>query len=135
MLFQPSPEETQRRDAIMDALLRATEAGTTIKLPAYDPEVSIAAEEFAATTVGIEPNPYGGTVGDLRYQFEGEEDLLHLIVTRLDNGPIRVEEGQAMGDFLFTGVPKSLFWFRPGTVSQHFYIGHDHLLAYWNPNP
>jgi hypothetical protein len=67
-------------------------------------------------------------VGDFRYQFEGEEDLLHLFVTRLDGSPIDSADGLAVAQFLMPTVPPALVWHKPGEFSQHFYVGHDDLL-------
>jgi hypothetical protein len=76
----------------------------------------------------VEPNPYSGTCGPFRYQFEGEEDLLHLIVTRHDGEPISPREGQEVASFVLEGLPTAMIWLRPGEYSQHFYFGHDELL-------
>jgi hypothetical protein len=99
-----------------------------IKLPDFDPTVSRGSGDFALTTVGIEPNDFGGRVGPYRYQFEGEEDLLHLIVTRLDGEPLSVEEGRDVAGFLLPEVEPGLLWLRPGQASQHFYLAHDELV-------
>jgi hypothetical protein len=128
-LLEASEAERDRRAAVMGAILEHTRANRTIKLPPFDPSVSEASPEFALQSVGIEPNPFGGTVGRYRYQFEGEEDLLHLIVTRIDGGALGPEEGQAVAAFLFQGVPPALIWLKPGEVSQHFYVGHDDLMG------
>ena len=123
----PTPAESARRDFVVGGLIQHTVDGTTIKLPPFDRNRSEGAA-FAMQTVGIEPNNFGGTVGDYRYQFEGEEDLLHLIVVRLDREKLSPEEGQAVGSFLLPHVPKAFIWLRPGEFSQHFYFGHDVLL-------
>ena len=130
MLFNPSPEEVDRRNTVMSRILDDIRTGTTIYLPDFDPNVSDGNEEFALIGVGLEPNIYGGTLDEFRYQFEGEEDLLHLMITRQDMGEISPEEAQAVVDFLYPGVPPAMMWFKPGKKSQHFYIGHDVLLEY-----
>ena len=99
----------------------------TIKLPNFDKNLSKSSPENALLTVGLEPNLFGGTVGPYRYQFEGEEDLLHLIVTRIDIGEISVEEAQDVAEFLLSPVAPALIWLKPGERSQHFYVGHDEL--------
>lgn len=125
------PEGAQaRRNEVILAIIEATDASQTIKLPPFDPDRSVAADGIAGSTVGIEPNPYGGVLGDFRYQFEGEEDLLHLIITRRNGGELSIEEGQWVADFLLSGVPKALIWFKHGTITQHFYLGHDDLVRY-----
>ena len=126
----PSVDEQARRASVLRAILAATAENRTIKLPPFDPQLSQPSSSVASVTVGLEPNPYGGIVGDLRYQFEGEEDLLHLIVTRLDQEPIPVEEARKLAAFLFDGVPPALVWLKPGEYSQHFYLGHDDLAKY-----
>lgn len=126
----PTPEEQTRRDQVIARILDDTRNLRTVFLPDFDPQLSRPSDEYAMATVGIEPNPYGGTFGPFRYQFEGEEDLLHLIVTRLDQSAFSPEEAQAVVSFLYPGVPTALMWFKSGTVSHHFYLGHDVLLEY-----
>ncbi|RYG38555.1 hypothetical protein EON81_03380 [bacterium] len=101
----------------------------TIKLPPFDPEISRPSDRFALLSVGLEPNDFGGTVDRFRYQFEGEEDLLHIIVTTVDDSPVTPAQGQMVCGFLLQGVSPALIWFRPGEYSQHFYVGHDELVG------
>jgi hypothetical protein len=130
--IQPNADETARRDAVMGAILEHVAENRTIRLPDFDPAQSRPSDTFALVSVGIEKNDFGGTVSKYRYQFEGEEDLLHLIVTRTDGTPLRPEEGQAVVSFLLPTLPQALIWLKPGELSQHFYCGHDHLLE-WAP--
>lgn len=129
-----SLEERQRRDEVVGALLAATAENRTVKLPDFDPLLSQPSLSVAGVTVGLEPNPYGGVVGEFRYQFEGEEDLLHVIITRLDAEPLTPEEGRSVAAFLFDGVPPALVWMKPGQLSQHFFLGHDDLARYVHRN-
>ncbi|RYG46690.1 hypothetical protein EON79_09480 [bacterium] len=101
----------------------------TIKLPPFDPEISRPSDRFALLSVGLEPNEFGGTIDRFRYQFEGEEDLLHIIVTGVDDSHVTPMEGQAVCGFLLAGVSPALIWLRPGEYSQHFYVGHDELVG------
>ena len=126
-MLEPTTDEIERRDAVLGAILTHVREDKAIHLPDFDPSTSIAADS-ALLTVGAEPNDFCGTAGPFRFQFEGEEDLLHLIVTRIDGGAISPEEGQAVCGFALPGVPHGLVWFRPGEMSQHFYVGHDVLL-------
>lgn len=114
----------------MRLILERIREDRTIKLPVFDPAISRPSDRFALLSVGLEPNEFGGTVGHYRYQFEGEEDLLHLIVTVEDEGRVTAEEGQAVCGFLLQGVSPALIWLRPGKFSQHFYVGHDELLGH-----
>jgi hypothetical protein len=109
-------------------LVEAIRGNETIRLPDFDPVFSRPATHFALTSVGIEPNVFGSVVGRYRYQFEGEEDLLHLIVVRQDDQAISVEEAQEVVGWVLRGVPAALVWLKPGQYSQHFYVGHDELL-------
>lgn len=122
--------ELGRRAAVLGAIREFVGSNATIKLPPFDRERSAPSVHAALTSVGIEENDFGGSVGDYRYQFEGEEDLLHLIVTRLDGQPLSAEEGQAVAAFLLAPMPPGLVWIRPGEYSQHFYMGHDDLVTY-----
>ena len=99
----------------------------TIRLPDFDPTLSRPSDKFALVSVGLEENAFSGSLGDYRYQFEGEEDLLHLIVTRANQGELTVQEGQWVAGFVLRGVPPALIWLKPGEFSQHFYFGHDEL--------
>lgn len=125
-MIEPTAAEFARRDAILVRIQESVAAGVAIKLPPYVPGRDASAP-FAL--VGIEPNDFGGSVGPFRYQFEGEDDLLHLFVTRLDAGPIEPREGQFVAQFALKNLSFGLVWFRPGHYSQHFYCGHDDLVA------
>ena len=124
---QLSDDEAAKRSEVMQAVLRHVRENTPIKLPDFDPLVSRPGVS-ALVSVGLEPNPFGGRAGEYRYQFEGEEDLLHLIVTRQDGEPLAAEEAQQVAAFVLEGLPPSLIWLRPGELSHHFYFGHDELL-------
>ena len=104
----------------MDAVRSAVRAEARIALPRH---------LGAGDPMGFVPNAFGGSLGPFRYQFEGEDDLLHLIVARSDGGPLTAEEGRLVAGELLKGMSSSLVWLRPGEFSQHFYVGHDDLLA------
>jgi len=72
--FLATQSEISIRNEIISRILDSTAKNLTIKLPKFDAETSIATPETAAMTVGIEPNEFGSTLGEYRYQFEGEED-------------------------------------------------------------
>jgi len=127
-VLQPTPDEFARRDAVMAEVLRHIREGITIRLPAFDPSLSQSDPDFALLRIGAEPNDFAGTIGEFWYQFEGEEDLLHLMVTEADGQPLSAEQGQAVCSFVLPTVPPALMWFRPGERSQHFYFGHDILV-------
>lgn len=114
----------------MTRILDDVRQGRTIKLPPFDAQRERPSDRYALLSVGIESNDYGGTFGPYRYQFEGEEDLLHLIVTRLDTEAVPPHEGQYVASFVLRGLPTALIWLRPGEYSQHFYFGHDELLKH-----
>lgn len=112
-MIEPTPAELQRREQVLESIVEHVQAGLTIRLPVRIDEVS----------------RFEGTVGPYRYQFEGEEDLLHLIVERIDKSAIRVVEGQDVAEFLMPKVDSALVWLKPGRHSQHFYVAHDDLVA------
>ena len=124
-----SASEQTVRDEIVARLLTAVRANETVRLPAYDPSLS-SPSGSALLSVGIEPNAWGSTVGEFRYQIEGEDDLLHLFVVRQDGGELSPAESHEVAAFLWPGVPRGLLWFKPGALSQHYYVGHDVLLEY-----
>lgn len=77
---------------------------------------------------------YGTVLGDFRVQFEGEDDLLHLSITRVDGGRVAHEEAQRVADLFFHAVPKGLIQCRPAEHSVHYYIGHDLFVDYLEGN-
>lgn len=116
-MLEPSPAEDARRAEVMAAIFERVRNNQAVKLPDFDPA--------AGNEIGAEPNPYNGTISGIRYQFEGEDDLLHLIV--------HVESpnlARAVAAWLFAGVPPALIWFKAGTTEQHFYLGHDDLMKH-----
>jgi hypothetical protein len=130
MGIQSTIEEKARRDAVMTGILDDVRANRTIKLPDFDRTRERPSDRYALLSVGIEANAYSGTLGLYRYQFEGEEDLLHLIVTHAEGEPVTPEQGQKVASFVLEGLPPALIWLRPGEYSQHFYFGHDELLKH-----
>ncbi|MBC8064330.1 MAG: hypothetical protein H7Y17_05835 [Chlorobia bacterium] len=128
-MISPIPDEVQRRDQVLQAVLSHVREDRRIFLPPFDPNASRPSDQFALQSVGLEPNEFGGSVSEFRYQFEGEEDLLHLIVTRTDGSPLTPMEGQEVAAFLLPDLPSSLMWLKPGDFTQHFYFGHDELLS------
>lgn len=128
-VLDPNEEERAQRHRVIAAIRASVESNTQIRLPAYDKDFSRPSVS-ALASVGVEPNPFGAQVGPYRYQFEGEEDLLHLIVTRQDGSQILAEEGQQVAKFLLPTLPAGLIWIRPGEFSQHFYCGHDDLVKH-----
>lgn len=128
MPLSPTNEETQRRRDVLEKILEHVRHDRRIFLPPFDPALSRPSDLFALQSVGLEPNEFGGTVGDYRYQFEGEEDLLHLFVTRQDGSAITPKEGQEVAGYLLQGLPSALIWLKPGEYTQHFYFGHDELI-------
>lgn len=128
-MVRPTPQEAARRDEIVARIREYTDANRRVNLPVFDPALDRPDDRFALVSVGIEPNIFSGTLGPYRYQFEGEEDLLHMIVTS-SAGTIRAEEGQAVGSFVLAGVPPALIWLKPGERSQHLYVGHDEVVRH-----
>jgi hypothetical protein len=120
--------ERARRNEVMGRVMAYIAEDRRIALPAFDPNVARPNDRFALVSVGLEPNDFGGKVDRFRYQFEGEEDLLHLIVTA-ETGDVTVAEGQQVAGFVLQGVPPALIWLKPGELSQHFYVGHDDLVG------
>ena len=127
-MITPTSAECERRDQVVAALVQFVRDDRRIFLPPFDPSISRPSDQFALQSVGLEPNEFGGSVGDFRYQFEGEEDLLHLIVTRSDGNALTPEVGQRVASFILPELPPSLMWLKPGEFTQHFYFGHDELL-------
>lgn len=138
MPLTPTEQEIHRRNEVIYRLLDHIREDVRIKLPDFDPSKERPSDLYALINVGIEPNQYSGTIGRFRYQFEGEEDLLHLIVTSQDDAGLSTAEGHEVGSFVLQGVPTALIWLRPGSLSQHFYVGHDelikHLAPEWQPD-
>lgn len=127
--LDPTTAEIVRRDEVFSSILTAIKQSQTIKLPPFDASLSRPSDQVALQSVGLEPNPFSGTVGPFRYQFEGEEDLLHLIVMPQDGESITPEEARPVAEFLLPTLPPALIWLKPGLYTQHFYFGHDELLG------
>ncbi|HVT12891.1 MAG TPA: hypothetical protein VHE55_11545 [Fimbriimonadaceae bacterium] len=126
-VIQPTEQEQAQRDAVVARILEFIKLDQRIKLPPFDPARSARGGDFALQA--IEDNDFSGIVGPYRYQFEGEDDLLHLYVIRCDSGRLTPEEARRVVAFLLPDLPPALIWLRPGEFSQHFYFGHDELLA------
>jgi len=124
----PSPEEARRRQDVLEKILEYVRQDRRILLPPFDSSESRPSDHYALQSVGIEANEFGGSVGPFRYQFEGEEDLLHLFIARPDGQSLSPEEGQQVAAFLLQGIPPALIWLKPGEFTQHFYVGHDELI-------
>jgi hypothetical protein len=118
-MLSPTEQDRQKRSRVLKSVISAVKAGRTIRLIiAYD----------------VDSNEnYAGVVGEFEYLFEGEDDLLHLAVMRSDGAPLTPQDGQAVAKFLLEGMPPGLVWIRPGEHSQHFYMGHDDLVAHVHP--
>jgi hypothetical protein len=128
----PTAEERAERDAVVRLLLDFIARGETVRLPACVPGLDRAGAPSMAT-VGLEPGQFGGAVGEYRYRFDGEEDLLRLMVVRRDGAELTPAEGRAVAAFVLDAVPPGLVWFRPGRRSMHFFVGHDVLPAHVAP--
>jgi len=89
---------------------------------------SLIAYTLENKTVKVGLPEFAGLVGEYGYSFEGEEDLLHLAVERRDSDPLTVEEAQEVVAFVLPHLAPGVIWVKPGTVSHHFYFGHDELL-------
>jgi hypothetical protein len=122
--------EQQRRDEVMKRILECIRNDERIKLPVFNADLDRPTDQYALLSIGLEPNEFSGFVSRFRYQFEGEEDLLHLIVTDEKQGPVATEDSQAVASFVLKGVPSALIWLKPGEFSTHFYFGHDELLKH-----
>jgi hypothetical protein len=126
MPILPTSDESARRDCVMERVFEDIRQGRRIVLPDFEPGAEEGGEEYAL--FAIQPNDYSGEVCGYRYQFEGEDDLLHVMVLRLDRQPLTVQDAQQVVAFLLPDTPPGLVWLKPGTLSQHFYVGHDELL-------
>lgn len=124
--FSPTPDEESAREAILCRILDFIDRGERILLPEWDRSPQ-ALSDYALLNVGLEPNDFGSCVGEWRYQFEGEDDLLHLMVCRKDQQPMPGSEAREIVDWLLKGVPTGLYWVKHATHSHHFYVGHDVL--------
>ena len=130
MPLAPTDAELAQRNAVMAKILECTRTETRIKLPEFDPARERPSDQVALINVGLEPNDFGGVLGTYRYQFEGEEDLLHLMITSVSEEPVSTAEAHQVASIVLHGVPSALVWLKPGEFSQHFYVGHDELLVH-----
>jgi hypothetical protein len=106
---EPSPREIAERDAILRLARRQIREGRPIPFPSQD-------------------SPFRGQIAGFEYQFEGEEDLLRLIVRRADGGSLELCDSLRVARFALPGIPETLYFCRPGTREHHYYLAHDLLL-------
>lgn len=123
--MHPTIEERNQRNSVFARILDSIHRDEKILLPPYNREEATESADFAL--LAIPDNDFSGSIGPFRYQFEGEDDLLHIFVMRQDRTPLTVPEAQQVMSFLLPQVPPALIWLRPGTLSHHFYVGHDVL--------
>lgn len=127
MLPEANSSEIAQRDGILARVYESIRQNVSIRLPEFVGSTDSAPSAFALLSIIDQTNDFGGKVGEFGYQFEGEEDLLHLFVVRLDREKISVEEAQQVVSWLLPQLPPALVWLKPGEYSQHFYFGHDVL--------
>ncbi len=120
-----NPIELEQAEAVRKAVLEAIRTNTRIKVPDFDRDAEWAGGEPPLRRIAQTENPFGGQLGPYLYQFEGEEDLLHIFVIRADDGELSVAEGRTVLDVLIPELSPGLVWLKPGVHSQHFYFGHD----------
>lgn len=106
-MLKPNPSDRTLRDEVLKSVLEFIRESKVIRM--NDPA-------------------FAGTVGEYKYFFEGEDDLLHVAIERKKEGPLSVEEAQAVLSFLAPLLPAGVVWVKPGTNSHHFYFAHDELL-------
>lgn len=126
-MLQPTSDEIQRRSLVLKAVCEKIKAAEPITLPSPKPD-SAASSDYALLPIAYTPNDYNGTVGRYIYQFEGEDDLLHLFVIESAGQELLLSEAREVFEFLLPGFPTALTFVKSGTVSQHFFFGHDHVL-------
>jgi hypothetical protein len=105
-----SKEEAAQRDRVLARIRAYTIDAKTIPLKRQSPDFS-------------------GQAGGLRYFFEGEDDLLHLIIERADGSDLEMNESGDAARFLLPDVPEAMIWMRPGRRAHHYYLGHDLLVS------
>jgi hypothetical protein len=130
-VFQPTEQEKQQRNQVIQSLLSCIKDSQPILLPRYDEQKKIAHRLSSGLDISLlVDNSFGGKVQGYFYQIEGEEDLLHLIISKGSAEEITPKESKIVVEFLLKGVPAGLVWIKPGHQSQHFYFGHDDLERY-----
>ena len=129
-LPQPTEQESKRKQLVLGKILEHIESSTTIRLPDFSPDRPSESKDLAMFAVAMEPNEFNGSRGEFQYQFEGEDDLLHLMVLKKNGEAFPPETAQIIAAWLFEGIPPALIWIKPGVRSHHFYVGHDELITY-----
>lgn len=109
-MFQPSIDEAELRSRILGSVLEYVRENKPIPMSS-----------------GIE-SEFRGRLGDYLYQFEGEEDLLHLWVSKSSGEDVSPNEGRKVFAWVVGDLPEPLVWLKPGQKSQHFYFAQDDLL-------
>ena len=109
-------EEVEQRDRVLERIGECVRLGKAI---GFDPSATGA---------------FQGSAGGYSYVFDGEDDLLHLIVGRQDGENMSHDETGPTARFLLHGVPEAMIWLRPGNKAHHYYLGHDLLRGGAAPN-
>ncbi len=112
MPLQPTSSEIEQRDRILDDIRRCVLSGRKIPMAAPGG-----------------PDPFSGSIGPFAYRFEGEDDLLHLMVWRPDERPFSEADARAVAAWVLVGVPTGVVFFRPGEQTHSFFLAHDELLS------
>ena len=128
-VLQPTPEEIAQRDTVLLNLREHIATNRTIRLPNPGPGPDQGPNDIALMALVFRESAFGGSLGAYRYLFEGEDDLLHLLVVRSDGRELTVDDARPVAQFVLPGVAPALVWLKPGKVSQHFYLGHELFLA------
>lgn len=124
------PESCGERARVWSALVGYLEDDRKVPFPRppSDPPGATFDPRRGFPSPGVLTGPFGGVIEGHRFVFEGEDDLLHLILMRTDGAPLEREPALEVAEFLTEGVPKSMKWLRLGPTSLSLYLGHDLLL-------
>ncbi len=120
--------ELNKANSIIEKIKEYTRNNIRITIPRLQTDAnteSRAEEAYLTNWTAI--SEFAGTYGDYQYLFEGEDDLLHLVILRQNLQPLTVEEARVVAEGILPNIPSSKIWLSPGEYTQHFYFGHDEL--------
>jgi len=104
--------EERARDEVLERLRRVIVEGEKVPMAS-----------------GGEVSPFEGVCGEFRFQFEGEDDLLRLCITRRDGQELGLREARDVVAWLLPELKPGLIWVRPGRRSHSFHLSHEDLLS------
>ncbi len=122
-------DEQEHISVVLEKIKEYTLQNKPIRIPRLNCVEKSHGSEMAYLTDWTQISEFAGSIGEYQFLFEGEDDLLHLVILRKDLQPISVEDARRIVEKIMPDVPTAKIWLSPGIFTQHFYVGHDELIS------